>query len=105
MKLSALHPALRAALLLGLLRLLAGLGLMAYALWNPEAHMLALLDVLTVTVYLCSTVAGFPAEISDAGDLTYLLVGTVTWASLGAFGAVLIARFNRARGRDARGSR
>ena len=84
-----LRRVLLSALALGLFRLSVGLGLMLYAQHNPEAHMLALLDVPTLLVYLCSTLIGLPAELTDAGDLGFLLVGILVWTLVGGLGGIV----------------
>lgn len=89
--------AARLAVALGVARLLFGLLVLWMSKSSGEAHMLLLLDFVTIGLYFALAAVGLPMSVADATDMRFLIISVLTWSALGFVVGVLVARRRRSR--------
>jgi hypothetical protein len=60
------------------------------AMINPEANMLALLDLPTLGLYWLAGIFGVHAHVTTAADPLFFLIGSATWFSIGTLLALML---------------
>lgn len=92
---SVFKYAMRLAVVLGVARVLFGLLVLWMSKSSGEAHMLLLLDFVTIGVYFALSAVGLSMNIVDATDMRFLVISILVWTALGFLIGVVVGRWKR----------